>query len=320
MKCPAYPKDEKERIKDLKSLNILDTDAEERFDRLTRMAKRMFNVPIALVSIVDENRQWFKSCFGLDARETPRDISFCGHAILGDDIFLIEDATKDERFKDNPLVLDEPFIRFYAGSPLQLPNHRKMGTLCIIDSKPRHFTEEDLALLRDLAVMVENEMAALQYATIDELTKISNRRAFMMLSEKSLAFSRRHKVSTTLAFLDLDNFKPINDTYGHKEGDNALNIFSELMLDNIRESDIFARLGGDEFVVLFTNTSKEDAFLCIEDFKKRVNSYNNDGKKQYDISFSYGIVEFDESKHKNIDDLLSCADIEMYKNKVKKSK
>ena len=119
MKAPATSIDEAVRLTTLRSLDILDSLGEERFDRLTRMAKQMFRVPIALVSLVDENRQWFKSCVGLDVSETSRDISFCGHAILGDEVFVISDTLKDDRFSDNPLVLEDPHIRFYAGCPIR---------------------------------------------------------------------------------------------------------------------------------------------------------------------------------------------------------
>ena len=152
MQPPAKPRDERTRLETLRSLKLLDTSPSERFDRLTRIARRMFGVPVSLVSLVDDNRQWFKSRQGLDATETPRDISFCGHAILGDDIFIVPDATKDNRFVDNPLVTDDPNIRFYAGVPLVVSNGSKIGTLCIIDEKPREFSEEDLELLRDLAM------------------------------------------------------------------------------------------------------------------------------------------------------------------------
>ncbi|MDO9199841.1 MAG: GAF domain-containing protein, partial [Hydrogenophaga sp.] len=133
MKPPDRPIDEKLRLQTLQSLHILNTHAEERFDRLTRMAKRIFGVPIALVSLVDANRQWFKSCIGLDASETPRDISFCGHAILGSEVFVIPDTAADPRFSDNPLVTGYPHIRFYAGCPLVAANGQKLGTLCVID-------------------------------------------------------------------------------------------------------------------------------------------------------------------------------------------
>ncbi len=113
-----YPPDEEQRIASLKSLEILDTPPEERFDRITRVTAEVFGVPFALISLVDSKRQWFKSCHGLNLQETPRDISFCAHAILQRDPFIVNDALEDNRFKDNPLVVSEPKIRFYAGAPL----------------------------------------------------------------------------------------------------------------------------------------------------------------------------------------------------------
>lgn len=118
---PNIPNNEAERLKSLQALNILDTSAEERFDRIIKIAVGLFKVPIALISLVDEHRQWFKSCFGLGLNETPRNISFCNYAIQEDTIFLVEDALQDPRFQDNPLVTGEPFIRFYAGCPLKAP-------------------------------------------------------------------------------------------------------------------------------------------------------------------------------------------------------
>ncbi len=125
------------RIEALTALRVLDTPPEERFDRLTRLASQFFNAPIALVSLVDINRQWFKSCVGLDAMETPRDISFCGHAIVSSEIFVIENALEDPRFADNPLVVGEPHIRFYAGQPLKASDGSLVGTLCLVDRRPR---------------------------------------------------------------------------------------------------------------------------------------------------------------------------------------
>ncbi len=155
---PEFPKNEDLRIAALCNLNVLDSDAEERFDRLTRLAKHHFKVPIALVSLVDSARQWFKSRQGLDATETPRNISFCGHAILNTEIFYIPNTLEDERFSDNPLVIGPPDIRFYAGAPLSTPEGYRLGTLCIIDTKPRNLSADDMAVLRDLADLVEEEL------------------------------------------------------------------------------------------------------------------------------------------------------------------
>ena len=276
------------------------------------MAKRLFGVPIALVSLVDENRQWFKSCLGLSMSETSRDISFCGHAILGNDMFIIPDTLADERFADNPLVLNDPYIRFYAGCPLRAPNGRKLGTLCIIDRQPRNFWEEDFEALKDLASMVERELAAVQLATLDELTNISNRRGFMMLAQHSLNLCVRQKSSVSLVFMDLDKFKPINDTFGHAEGDRALTVFAQQMKAACRDSDIFARLGGDEFSMLLINVSKEHAENVVSRLRESVEIYNQVAKRGYDISFSHGIVEFNPEKHRTIDAMLADGDSLMY--------
>lgn len=162
MKPPETPACESSRLASLQSLDVLDTPAEERFDRVTRLAKVLFDVPIALVSLVDEKRQWFKSRQGLTAGSTSREISFCGHAILQEAVFLVEDTHEDERFRDNPLVTDEPRIRFYAGYPLRDHEGLALGTLCIIDTRPRKFTAEHRKLLTDLGQIATSELTSLQ--------------------------------------------------------------------------------------------------------------------------------------------------------------
>ncbi len=158
MQSPSLPANEAPRLQALRVRGLLDTPPEERFDRLTRMASRLFDVPIALVSLIDAERQWFKSRQGLDVCETARDVSFCGHAILAADLFVVPDASADARFADNPLVQGAPHIRFYAGAPLSSADGYRLGTLCIIDTRPRVFGDEDRRLLRDLADLVETEI------------------------------------------------------------------------------------------------------------------------------------------------------------------
>ncbi|WP_373992029.1 sensor domain-containing diguanylate cyclase [Duganella sp. BuS-21] len=318
MKEPGIPENEALRLATLRSLNVLDTPPEERFDRVTRMAKRMFRVPTVLVSIVDENRQWFKSAQGLDACETPRNISFCGHAILGDDIFLIQNALADERFADNPLVAGNPNIRFYAGCPLRAAGGVKVGTLCLIDSVPREFDHEDANALRDLAAMVEDELSAFQASTTDELTRISNRRGFLQLARYGLDFCVRHRQPAALAFIDLDRFKPINDNFGHAEGDRALAAFAEVMGASFRRTDLFARLGGDEFVVLLTGATRADALEVLEKFGGQLDAYNNQANRGYRLQFSCGVVEFDPAAPQSLGELLAAGDAHMYAIKAAK--
>jgi len=151
------PKDETKRILALQKLGILDTESEERFDRITRIAAAAFDVPIALVSLVDTDRQWFKSCVGVDLSETPRDQAFCAHAILKDEILVVPDALLDARFADNPLVTGEARVRFYAGAPLSLADGSRVGTLCLIDTQPHNFDDRKAKLLKDLGALVEAE-------------------------------------------------------------------------------------------------------------------------------------------------------------------
>ncbi|EPU3919982.1 sensor domain-containing diguanylate cyclase [Aeromonas hydrophila] len=312
MLTPASPENERLRLDALRRLAVLDSPAEERFDRITRMARNMFNVPIALVSLVDENRQWFKSCCGLPVLETPRDISFCGHAILGDSLFVVEDAAQDNRFFDNPLVTNEPHIRFYAGSPLEVGKGLKLGTLCIIDNKPRTLDSQQRELLADLAAMVESELSAIQLATIDELTGITNRRGFMLLAEKSLQYSYRNQNPATLLFIDLNKFKIINDQFGHEVGDDALQQMSELLCCVFRNADIFARLGGDEFVVLLPGIGIEHTKNVTDRFEQALHKFNAESGKPYKISCSIGVVNYDVSSPPNLDELLHQADLHMY--------
>lgn len=315
MQKPGTPSNEEARIETLHALNILDTHPDERFDRLARMAKRLFDVPISLVSLVDTNRQWFKSKVGLEASETPRDISFCGHAILGDDIFIIPDTLEDKRFANNPLVTNAPNIRFYAGCPLKTPDAMKVGTLCIIDKVPRHFNNDDLLALKDLATMVERELAALLMATVDELTNISNRRGFITQTKQLLKLSKRNKKPASLIFMDLNDFKTLNDSFGHEAGDQSLVAFADLMKRTFRRSDIYARLGGDEFIVYLPDTTTQAAKEFVTRFTRALDSYNDAHKQGYKLAFSHGIVGFDPKTHATIEDLISEGDKLMYLNK-----
>jgi diguanylate cyclase (GGDEF)-like protein len=309
------PDDEPARLQGLRALNILDTAPEERFDRLTRLAKRLFGVPIALVSLVDENRQWFKSAVGLDVKETPRDISFCGHALFVDDILLIEDALLDERFHDNPLVLDDPKLRFYAGCPLKIPNGSKVGTLCLLDMEPRSLDATERELLHDLARIAEQEIAAVQLATMDELTQLSNRRGFRALGQHALGLCTRLDKPASLLFFDLDGFKSINDRHGHAEGDRALVTFGRLLLENFRDSDVVGRLGGDEFVVLMVNMTPAQSRIALDRLQRAVDDVNRNINRGYALRFSVGQVDFDPQRHRTVDLLLGEADERMYERK-----
>ncbi|ACR28956.1 GGDEF domain-containing protein [Burkholderia glumae] len=314
MQIAPLPVNEASRLARLHGLDLLDTPDEERFDRIARLARRIFDVPIALVSLIDANRQWFKSCFGLEARETSRDVSFCAHAILSDDTLVIPDATLDPRFAGNPLVTGAPGIRFYAGHPLALPDGTNLGTLCLIDTRPREIDATDLSHLRDLANLAEREVAAVQLATLDSLTALSNRRGFEMLSQQALNACRRRGLPASLLFFDLDGFKQINDRFGHAEGDRALVLFARSLTTVLREMDVIGRLGGDEFVALVMS-EQLDVQALVERLRKDLGARGRQAGLEYEIRFSVGHVDYDPRDEPSVARLLAESDLRMYADK-----
>lgn len=154
----ALPPDEEKRLAAVYRLGLLDTEAEERFDRHARIAAAAFDAPIALVSLVDRERQWYKAHYGFDFSETSRDVGFCSHAILDSEPLVVSDALHDDRFADNPVVVGEPHVRFYAGVPLHAADGERVGALCIVDHKPRNLSAAQLRMLQDIARLVEEEL------------------------------------------------------------------------------------------------------------------------------------------------------------------
>ena len=163
MQAAPLPDNEAQRLQTLRLYEVLDSEPEQAFDDITAASAQIFGTPICLITLVDESRQWFKSSYGLDAKQTGRDVAFCAHAILGDEPFVVEDARIDPRFTDNPLVTGEPGIRFYAGAPLTVADNSRLGTLCVIDSTPRALDPERLQVLEVLrdAVVANLELRRL---------------------------------------------------------------------------------------------------------------------------------------------------------------
>lgn len=315
MNEPPLPLDETSRLMSLQSLRILDTSAEERFDRITRMTQRYFGVDICLVSLVDSDRQWFKSRQGTEVCETDRRVSFCGHAILGDEIFIVGDAAHDPRFDDNPLVTGPPHIRFYAGCPIHGPLNRRIGTLCLIDSRPRGLSVEDQATLRDFAAMVEDELALATQTAVDELTQVSNRRGFNTAARHILPLCRRLDTRAALLYFDLDGLKAVNDGLGHVAGDDLLKAFAKLLARCFRSADVIARLGGDEFAVLLAG-SPTAAATALERLDRMKDELGEPVRSR--LRWSVGQVDFEPERHANIESMLAEADADMYEHKVGK--
>ncbi len=312
MKTPALPANEEQRLTSLRDSGLLDTGTNERFDRLTRLAKRLFNVPVALVTLVGEHTLHFKSSDGLPHENLPRDISFCAHTILSESPLIINDTREDSRFADNPLVIGDSGLLFYAGYPLHLPDGAVVGSFCLIDQSPRDFSSAELDILKDFALIVENEFAVMSAATTDELTGLFNRRAFDSLVKFAISSARRRAEPLALAWLDLDGFKKINDTWGHSEGDEALKVMADIMRASFRDADLLVRYGGDEFAVLFSDTHEKGAWIAVDHLAEQTKAWNLTSGKPWKLAFSWGVSEFDHNGDGDVKPWLKDADNKMY--------
>jgi diguanylate cyclase (GGDEF)-like protein len=280
MQTPSIPLDEARRLTALHATRLLHSAPEDAFDRITRMASRLLKMPIALVSLVAEEDQWFKSRCGIDMTGTRREISFCGHAILDHEPLIVPDATKDARFADNPMVVNPPHVRFYAGVQLYSIDRMPLGTLCVLDRVPRTLDEEELDILRDLARMTEQLIHFRQLATAaqslhshvyvdnanpdlaaaagqvefllthDVLTGLANRQVLVRTIGENLDTWKNDGLHTLVASINIDKFKRLNELLGHHAGDKALVAITWSLQNLLRPGDMLARAGSDEFVVL----------------------------------------------------------------------
>ncbi len=256
--------DEAGRQAALNRYEVLDTPHEAAFDRITYLVKTVLNVPICTVTLIDSDRQWFKSCVGLSVSETDRDISFCTHAIQQREPMHIPDAAADPRFAENPLVLGEPHIRAYLGAPLCTPDGYNVGTLCVIDKTARVFTPEQIAVLQSFASIVVDELELRRLALTDHLTGAVSRRNFYMEMSKALHRYQHMGTSAALVMMDLDRFKLVNDTHGHPVGDQVLKAATERLRSKLRPADVMGRLGGEEFGLLLQEIDLRGAMEVAE--------------------------------------------------------
>lgn len=256
--------DEEARIAALRRLDVLDTPVEEPFEKIVNLVRTVLNVPIATVSLVDRDRQWFKAQRGFGHKQTPRDVSFCTHTIQQREPLVVEDAHLDPRFATSPLVNGPPHIRSYAGIPLRTPEGYHVGSLCAMDTRPRQFTAAEITILTNFANIVCDELQLRMIAQVDHLTGALTRRGFIEQAEREIARARRYDRPSTLMMLDLDHFKSINDTHGHATGDQVLQRVAEIAAATLRPSDLLGRLGGEEFAVLLPETGTDGAFDAAE--------------------------------------------------------
>jgi diguanylate cyclase (GGDEF)-like protein len=319
--CAApTPSNEAERLAALKSYEVLDTTCEAAFDNIAQMAAQMTGCPISLVSLIDGERQWFKSKIGIETAQTPRDFAFCAHAIANpDETLIVPDALEDSRFADNPLVQNGPAIRFYAGVPLVNPQGVALGTLCVIDQQPRELSPLQQQTLERLAesVMTTLELrramiTVRKMALVDSLTGIANRAALMAALEQAVARLDRHGIPFLLLYLDLNGFKTVNDRLGHAAGDEVLRVTASALTDCLRTGDVAGRVGGDEFAMLMAGGEAD-----LEGTKQRVRAQIQLGMAAHgwEVGAAIGAIAFTEPSISS-DLALAAADRLMYADKT----
>jgi len=286
-------RDDDARIAALRRLDVLDTPTEEPFEKIVTLVRTVLAVPIATVTLVDRDRQWFKAQRGLDATETPRSISFCTHTVSQREPLIIEDALSDPRVADSPLVVGPPHIRSYAGIPLRTPEGYNVGALCAIDTRIRRFSPADIAILSNFANIVCDELELRMIAQVDHLTGALTRRGFVEHAEREIARSRRYGRPSSLVMLDVDHFKSVNDTHGHSTGDQVLHQIARIAEVTLRPCDVFGRLGGEEFGLLLPEINGTEALIVAERLRQAIAEHPMplpDGGTRH-VTASFGIAE-----------------------------
>lgn len=268
------PDNEQTRLASLRALDVLDSAPEGQFDALVRAAAYVAGTPISLLTLVDSNRQWFKANFGLSGiSQTSREAAFCAHTILQQEVLEVPDAHRDERFSDNPMVVGQPGIRFYAGARIVLADGACVGALCVIDRSPRKLSPDQLETLRQLAMAAASALEArravqqlreasgeMHYnATHDALTGLINRSEFEARLRRVLQKAAEDRSEHAMLYIDIDQFKLVNDSCGHAIGDQLLQQVGKLFAEAIRSRDTLARLGGDEFAIILEHCAAEQA-------------------------------------------------------------
>jgi diguanylate cyclase (GGDEF)-like protein len=281
-----------------------------------RVVSSVFHSPIALVSLSDTNRQFFKGKVGFDADELARELAPCRYAILGDEPLVVPDASLDPRFVDNPLVTNAPKVRFYVGAPLVTPDNYKLGTLCAIDVRTHAPTLEEVRALTDLSKTVMHMLnmrkamtRARSFAMTDVLTGLANRAGIMLSLEDIITASKGSGSPFAILYLDVDNFKYVNDTRGHVAGDDVLQIIGEALSSTVRRDDTAGRLGGDEFAVLIPNCAPSESRALAERVMTNLTAAVK--ARRYPVGFSIGLAMF-PTPPENVTEAFLVADRLMY--------
>ncbi len=274
------PPNETARLAAARAFECFDSEPELEFDVLTRIAAHAFAAPIAIIGLLDSDRVWLKSRVGWSARELERRHSCCAHTVLSLlEPFVVEDLRADTRFSNTPWVAADPQLRFYAGAPVVDPANNAIGTIAVLDVRPRAFSGSQRTTLMDLSTTVMTALHARRHALelgrialTDQLTRLGNRARLQQSIAIELSHARRHEQPFAVLSMDLDSFKDINEAHGHAAGDEVLCLVTERLSQLVREGDTLVRLGGDEFAIVTRHCAKDEAAILAERIAKAVHA------------------------------------------------
>lgn len=304
--------DEPGRLAALGRLELVDSAPEPSFDRIVGLVRSVLQVPIAAVTLIDADRQWFKARHGLDLAETRREHSFCTHTIAQSAPLLIPDTHADPRFRGNPYVVGAPQIRAYAGVPLTTAEGYNVGALCAIDTQAREFGSGEIDLLRQFASLVVDDMELRQIARMDALTGALSRRGMLDAIDREIARSRRDGLDASLVMLDVDHFKAVNDTHGHPTGDCVLRDLARLADSILRPFDSVGRLGGEEFALLLPGAARPAAVAIAERLRSAIALQSTkSGEADISVTASFGVAPL-ASEIATAETWLAAADAPLY--------
>ena len=310
------------------------TPIEERFERITRLARRALKVPVAAITFLSEDKQWFKSVSGWAVTELPHSQSFCPITLAAGQLTIFNDALQEASLSEHPLVITGPRFRFYAGHPIMDENEQFCGTFCVFDQKPRRFSSADKAALVDFAELTQREIfsermksvhsslmsklgIARRESMMDPLTRLWNRRGAGVMIKAALEAANEQKSSVGIAVVDLDNFKHINDTYGHQVGDEVLRKAALRLIQSVRSNDSVCRIGGDEFLLVMKDadsTISKATTRRMRDIVAEKPIPTRQGPITITTSVGYTVRSGDEGE--SVDELIEKADRALMQSKA----
>ncbi|WP_413990034.1 diguanylate cyclase [Labrys okinawensis] len=309
------------RLAALRAYETIEMGRDHGLDALCNLVRLTFAVPMSAVSLVDDENTYHMGLAGMEMEVVPAQLSFCSHTIETDSPLLVEDASKDARFASNPFVTADPGIRSYMGAPLIASDGSALGAICAVDTKARHFSNDESEKLASLAKtamqileMRRRVKEVRDLALTDGLTGIPNRTKLELEIEKALAVLQRHGLPFSLLYIDVDGFKQVNDVRGHAAGDELLRLIGRTLADRTRREETCGRLGGDEFAILMIGGNEEEGHDAAARVKERLDSVV--AQADFPVSFSMGLAVFNTPPN-GVEAALGVADQLLYDAKRK---